>query len=188
MLSELVLKNRSYRSFNNARKVTREELVALVSLARVTPSAANRQPLKYRLVTADEMGKLLPCTKWAAALPQMHFPPEGHEPTAAIAVCHDTAIFENPQSSAVDRGIVGQTMLLGAAELGLGGIMIENFRADAVREALALPENLVPALVIAFGEPDEKIVLEDAADSTKYYRDAENVHHVPKRKLEDLIV
>ena len=85
---ELVRANRSYRSFDPARKVTPEELAYIVSLARITPSAANLQPLRYRLVSGEEMKVLLPCTKWAAALPERHFPPAGHEPTdGSRAVC-----------------------------------------------------------------------------------------------------
>ena len=43
--------------------------------------------------------------------------------------------------------------------------------------------------VIALGTPVERVVLEDMKDGDyKYWRDAEGVHHVPKRKLEELIV
>ena len=46
---ELVLKNRSTRAFDPARRISREELEQLVDLARLTPSAVNLQPLKYLL-------------------------------------------------------------------------------------------------------------------------------------------
>jgi len=45
-------------------------------------------------------------------------------------------------------------------------------------------------LVIALGKPVETVVLEDLPTdgSIRYYRDAQQVHHVPKRSLQDLIV
>lgn len=49
MLTDLVLKNRSYRGYNKSRKVTKEELMELVDIARLCPSSANIQPLCYSL-------------------------------------------------------------------------------------------------------------------------------------------
>ena len=188
---DLVLKNRSYRSFNAARAVTEEELRMLVECARVCPSAANRQPLRYRLIcTPAEMTAVLSYTRWAAALPEWTFPPHGHAPTAAIVICHDRAVVESEIVSATDVGIVAQTMLLAAAEKGLGGCMIGNFNRASLSKTLALAENLVPVLVIALGEPDEEIILETVGEDgdTKYFRDADGVHHVPKRAKEDLLL
>ena len=81
-------------------------------------------------------------------------------------------------------------MLLAAAEKGLGGIMIGNFNPAKVSETLELPENLVPMLIVAFGKPDETIVLTEIkeGESTNYYRDENDVHYVPKRKLEDIVI
>ena len=68
--------------------------------------------------------------------------------------------------------------------------MIGNFSPARLSEALALPERLAPLLIVAFGKPDETIVLTEAApgDSLAYYRDDNDVHYVPKRRLEDVIL
>jgi nitroreductase len=60
---------RSYRRFDEAHRVARETLVALVGLARCTPSAANRQPLKY-ILAADQQtnDRIFPCLAWATYL------------------------------------------------------------------------------------------------------------------------
>ena len=191
MLYELIEKNRSYRSFDPMRRVSGEELRYFVSCARITPSAANRQCLRYRLCASDaDMARVLPHLHWAAALPERHFPPEGHEPPACIVLCHDKRAAENVCASSTDVGIAAQTILLAAAEAGLGGCMIANFAPDALAASLALPEFLTPVLVVALGLPDETVVLEDAAPgaATAYYRDAQDRHHVPKRTLDELIV
>ena len=49
MIKELVKKNRSYRRFYQEKKLTKQQLMELVETARLTPSAANRQPFKYRI-------------------------------------------------------------------------------------------------------------------------------------------
>ena len=74
--------------------------------------------------------------------------------------------------------------------MGLGGIMIGNFSPAKVSEAMKLPETIVPMLIVAFGKPDEKIVLTEVSsgESIKYYRDDQDVHYVPKRKLEDIVI
>ena len=89
-----------------------------------------------------------------------------------------------------DVGIAAQTILLAAVEMGLGGCMIGNFEAGKIRDALELPENLAPLLIVAIGKPAEKIVIKEIApdEPTPYYRDADGVHYVPKRRLEDIII
>ena len=140
-LKELVLKNRSYRGYDESRAVTEEELLGLVELTRYTASGANLQPLKYRIVwEKDKVAQVQACTRWAAALPELKLPYPGTCPTGFIIICQDTAIVPNPSACLRDVGIVAQTMLLGAVELGLGGCMIANFDKPAVRQALQLPE------------------------------------------------
>ena len=86
-------------------------------------------------------------------------------------------------------GITAQTILLAAAEKGLGGCMIGNFSPEKLSAALSLPESLIPMLVVALGKPDETVIITEVTDgNTKYYRDDNDVHYVPKRKLEDIVL
>jgi nitroreductase len=84
-------------------------------------------------------------------------------------------------------GIVAQSMLLAATEMGLGGICIGAFDHAEIKEALALPYE--PLLVIAIGRPAERIELVECneGDSLTYYREG-NTHYVPKIKVDDLII
>ena len=119
----------------------------------------------------------------------MTLPHPGKEPTAFIVICQDTEIDENLSRYQKDVGIVAQTMLLAAVEMGLGGCMIGNFSAGSVHQALGLAENLRPLLILAVGKPDEEIILTDVTDGkTGYYRDGEDRHYVPKRALEDIVL
>lgn len=191
MIRDLVEKSRSYRGYDESRRVSREELEQLVDCARLAPSSVNAQPLRYYLVyEPQEVARLQPLTKWARALQPMQLPHPGHCPTAFLIICHDHSLAPNPDRYQKDVGIVAQTMLLAATEMGLGGCMIGNFVPDQVRAAFSLPDALTPMLVVAIGKPDEKIVLTQVGPdgSVAYYRDERDTHYVPKRKLEDLLL
>lgn len=191
MLKDLVVKNRSYRGYDESVAVSRETLTEFVDCARLCPSSVNKQPLKYYLVWEKEMvNQVQSLTRWARALPEMELPHPGHCPTAFIVICQDSEIDPNLNRYMKDVGIVAQTMLLAAVEKGLGGCMIGNFTAGEVKKTLKLDENYHPLLIVAFGKPDEKIVLTEIPENgdTSYYRDQEDVHYVPKRRLEDELI
>lgn len=191
MFLDLVKQARSHRGFRQDRKVTRQELEHLVECARFTPAARNDQVLKYYLAEKPEMvAAIQPLTKWAGALAELHLPRKGAEPVAYIVICLDGSLAENPAPYQRDVGIVAQTMLLAAAEMGLNGCMIGSFAAGELREKLGLPETIKPQLLLALGEGTDRIVITDVGEdgSTTYYRDAEDTHYVPKRTLEQLIL
>ena len=191
MIKDLVVKSRSYRGYDESRKVSREELLELVDCARFAPSSVNGQPFRYLLVYEKEQVDCLQAlTGWARALPDMKLPHPGKCPTAFIVICQNTEWDDNLNRYLRDVGAVAQTMLLAAAEKDLGGIMIGNFSPEKVAKAMDLPETIVPMLIVAIGRPDEKIVLTEIENgqSTKYYRDEQDVHYVPKRKLEDIVI
>lgn len=191
MFLDLVKQARSHRGFRQDRKVTRQELEHLVECARFTPAARNDQVLKYYLAEKPEtVAAIQSLTKWAGALAELHLPRKGAEPVAYIVICLDGSLAENPAPYQRDVGIVAQTMLLAAAEMGLNGCMIGSFAAGELREKLGLPEAIKPQLLLALGEGTDRIVMTDVGEdgSTTYYRDAEDTHYVPKRTLEQLIL
>jgi nitroreductase len=186
--TELVLKNRSYRRFDGSYRIEERTLKELVGLARITPSSANKQPLKFVLsCSPDWNARIFDTVSWAGYISDWPGPEESERPTAYIVVLFDTAL---QIAADIDVGIASQTILLGAVRMGLGGCMLGSVKKDALAKLLSLHAKLKVSLVIALGKPVEKIVLEDmAADgSVKYYRDASLTHHVPKRKIEELIL
>lgn len=191
MFKDLVMKSRSYRGYDETRRISREELLKIVDCARFAPSSVNQQPLKYYLACEQpQLDVIQPLTGWARALPQMQLPHPGKCPTAFIVICQETEWASNLSRFQRDVGIVAQTMILQAVEMGLGGIMIGNFNPEAVQTALSLPEHIVPMLIVALGKPDETVVIKEVStgEPLRYYRDAEDIHYVPKRKLEDIII
>lgn len=189
MLKDLALKNRSYRGFDSSVKVTMQNLEELVSVARLCAAGANKQPLKYFLSADDKTNEaIFKHTNWAMMLKQS-LPYEGHEPTGYVVICVDTSISANPDACGKDVGIVAQTMMLQAVELGFGGCMIGAFNSADVAKELNLDEKYKPNLILAIGKPDETVVITDIKDGeTKYYRDEKDVHYVPKRTVDELII
>lgn len=188
---ELVKKNRSYRGFDESVMIPREKMLKIVDCARLCPSSVNIQPLKYFISCTKEQNAVIqPLTGWARQLPELDLPFEGHRPTAFVVICHDTDIAENAERFYKDVGITAQTMLLCATDMGYGGCMIGNFVPDKVKTALSLPKNLIPVLIVAFGKPDENIILTEPGENgdVKYYRDKQNNHYVPKRALDEVLI
>jgi len=188
LIAELVKENRSCRRFYEDQAVEPETLKELVSLARISASAANLQPLKY-ILSSDppKNAEIFSCLAWAGYLKDWPGPEEGERPAAYIVVLGDTSISK---SADCDYGIAAQTILLGAREKGLAGCMLGAIDRNALRDLLNIPSQLKILLVLAIGKPREKVVLETVGsdNSIRYWRDNEGVHHVPKRKLEDIIV
>ena len=180
-IDTLLRQNRSYRGYG-AEPVTEEQLRAIVGVYRFVPSGMNAQPLRFRIVTGDDARKVHPLVKLGAALPQEHLPHPGEEPRAYIVIC-----AAGPENRVVDMdiGIAGQSMLLKAADMGLNGIFILNFNAEALQQALTLP--LRPLAVIGLGKGIERIFIVDKTASLSYYRKDGN-HYVPKLALEDVLI
>ncbi len=187
MLRDLVVRNRSYRRFDQEFMVETNTLEQLVELTRFCPSGRNLQPLKYALVNTPEKCKLIfPALAWAGYLKDWDGPAEGERPTAYIVMLEDQNISS---SSQWDQGIAAQTILLGAVDKGLGGCIIASVNKKMVEQQLQLPDHLKVVLVIAIGYPVEKVVVDDLhpGGSIEYWRDSAQVHHVPKRPLSELI-
>jgi len=187
MIKDLISKNRSYRRFYQDHKISYDFLKDLVNLARLSPSGRNLQPLKYFL-SADEQtnAKIFSTLNWAAYLKDWNGPEEGEKPTAYIVILGDTSLTTNFMC---DHGIVSQSMLLGAVENGLGGCIFASINKAKLKELLTLDDHFEILLVIALGKPKEIVVIDEVQDNDiKYYRDENQVHHVPKRSIEELIV
>ena len=183
----IVKKNRSCRRFDNSHKIDKKTLRQLIGLARNCASAANMQPLKY-VICCDENknSEIFSCLGWAAYLRDWKGPVKEEMPGAYIIILGDHNVSDRFWC---DHGITAQTMLLGARFMGLGGCMFAAINIKKIKKALNIAEHLEPKLVLALGKPVEEIQIDDIGKDgdIKYWRDENQVHHVPKRKVEELI-
>lgn len=188
MIADLIKKNRSCRRFHQDHPVSVETLKELVNLARMSASAANRQPLRFILSADPETNKkIFPCLAWAAYLKDWPGPAEGEQPAAYIVILGDTEITTDFWS---DDGIAGWSILLGAREKGLAGCFIGAINKERLRQAIAIDPKYNIMLVIALGEPAETAVIDNVGPDggIRYWRDENGIHHVPKRSLDDIIL
>jgi nitroreductase len=188
MISELVKANRSCRRFYEDHQVELKTLEELVDLARLSASGANLQPLKYILVCdPDVNADIFSCLSWAGYLKDWPGPEPGERPSGYIVILGDTTISKE---FGVDHGIAAQSILLGAREKGLAGCILGTINRKDLRPMLKIESHLKILLVLAIGKPKEEVVIETvgADGNIRYWRDAEAVHHLPKRALTDLIV
>lgn len=188
MIRELVIRNRSYRRFDESVEITFQQLENLVELARFSSSSRNLQPLKYILSESKDLNKIIFSTlSWAGYLKEWPGPQEGERPSAYILMLGDTKVSSG---FSIDPGIAAQSILLGANEMGYGGCIIGTINKDKLEKLLKIPSHLEVLYVIALGKPIEIVQIEDLGENgnIKYWRDENKVHHVPKRLLKDIIV
>ena len=193
----LVRRARTCRRFDETMRVPAEFLYELVNMAHLAPNGANAQRLRFHVVSGEkDCASVFDELAWAAALKDWRGPEPGERPTGYIAILAERVVPGKPAApvTEVDCGIAAQTMMLAArsATPEVAACMFKAFTPHAI-EAMGLDnDKLELKLIMAFGVPAEQQVI-DPVDgnpdgSLNYWRDAQQVHHVPKRPLADVLV
>lgn len=184
MIYGKIVNRRTIRRYQK-REVPEEILVKCVDAARLSPSAANRQPLKYVIVNDEEsLNDVFSTLHWAGYLP-LFSPSEEEMPRAYIIILLDKNISKEAD---YDAGIVAMCISMVAYDEGLGSCILGAVDRNRLREILRVPENLEILLVISLGYPAESPVVERMkGDDVKYWLDEKGVLHVPKRDLKEIV-
>lgn len=151
----LVIRNRrSVRRFTS-QAVAEEDIDALLRAGMAAPTARNRQPWSFVVITQravlDHLAEGLSYGKMLSSA------------TAAIAVCAlpEQANSNMTELAVIDATCAAENMLLAIHALGLGGVWVAAYpygdRMDHVRSVLGIPAAVIPLNVIAVGyAADEK--------------------------------
>ena len=187
MIRDLIVKNRSYRRFHQNHKIETFLLEDLIDLARLSPSAANLQRLRFKICNEEEDNeKVFSTLSWAGYLKDWNGPKIGERPSGYIIILSTEKDIEKV---ACDAGIACQSILLGAVGSELRGCIFASVKKEKLQKLLKIPKEYTICYVIALGKPKENIKLEHVEnDDIKYWRDKNGTHHVPKRKLKDIII
>jgi nitroreductase len=158
----------SVRTFTG-EKISDAQLDTLLRAAMAAPSAINKQPWAFIVVTDEEkiaaLGEALPYSRCS------------NHPAVAIIPCGDLSKAIEGELGAFwinDVSAATENLLLAAHAMGLGavwtGLHPDMNRAKMVQEMLGLPEHIIPLCVVPVGVPAEQPEIKD-----KYK--PENIHY-----------
>ena len=158
----------SVREFTG-EKISAEQIDTLLRAAMAAPSAINKQPWAFIVVTDDKL-----IAKLGEALPYSRC---SNHPACAIIPCGDLSKAIEGEMGAFwinDVSAATENLLLAAHAMGLGavwtGLHPDMNRAKLVQEMLGLPEHIIPLCVVPVGIPAEQPAVKD-----KYK--PENIHY-----------
>ena len=188
-LEKLLEWRRSYRKFDEERKLAKEDIDGILSSIKFASCANNRQFLRFISVESKEkVLEIFDNTRWAASIPNdAGRPKEGERPVYFIAILSDKE--KKLKFDGVDQGLVISNLTLAAAERGIGSCIIGSVLDDKMREILSYDERYTCSLVVAFGYPkiDSSIKEIDLGEDQSYYLDENGNYVVPKYKLDDIV-
>jgi len=177
-----IVSRRSIRRFKQ-KKVSRNLLTKMVNAARLAPSAANLQPLEFVVVDKEEIcQKIFKTLSWAGYLKDWS-PSIKESPDAYIIILVKDK--KNPWYLR-DVSFAAANIVITAENEGLGSCILCKIDKEEIREILKISEEIIIDSVVALGYKAENPVVEDLIDSVKYFKDSQEILHVPKRKLEDI--
>ncbi len=140
----------SVRSFS-PRPVEKEKVTIMLEAAQAAPTAHNAQPyVLYVMQSPEALAQIDACSRNRFGAPLV------------FVICYDKtqawASLEGTSSGPVDCGIIGTHLMFAAHDLGLGSCWVMRFEASILKQALKLPENLVPVSLMPVGYPSETAV------------------------------
>ena len=147
---ELVKNRYSCRAYK-ALNVEKEELDYILECVRYAPSAVNKQPWRFRIITNEgDKAKLQQCYNrdWFKTAPMY----------IIASVLHDEEWVraDGKHHGDIDIAIAVEHLCLAATEQGLATCWVCNFDAALCKESFALPENEEPAVIIPLGYADDQ--------------------------------
>ncbi len=147
-LVDVVLSRRSIRRYEQ-REIPRDVLDRVLEAGRQAPSAANRQPWHF-IVLTDYVLK----NELSQGLFNRHIKDSGF----TVVGCAYTGLRHvgTRKWSIVGTAIALQNMVIAAWAMGVGSCWIGDFREDRVKQLLSIPEKWKVVALVSFGYPAEK--------------------------------
>ena len=144
-LLDVILNRRSIRRYEN-KEIPKDVLDKIVEAGRQSPSAANRQPYRFVIVTDSEIKKELKglVSRFLKDAP------------VVIVGCANPKALLTGKWATVDTTIALENMALAAWSLGIGSCWIGSFNEEKTKELLKIPEDWKVVALVTFGYPAEQ--------------------------------
>jgi len=185
-IKKIIYERRTIRKFK-IQTINTSDLVELIDFARMAPSASNIQSLKYIIVNNQEkVIEVFKNTKWAGYLKGDGSPTIEQRPRAFIIVLNDMIIKK--EGYELDAGASIENILLGAQSKKIGTAWLGAINKVNIKSILEISNQYKIIAAIALGYADYKTKIEDVKNDIKYYLDKEDILHIPKRKISEVIL
>jgi len=171
-----IKERRSIRKFKD-KSIPSTVLEKCVNAGRLSPSAANKQPLKFITIT-KKLEEVFSCTKWAGYLDWE--PDETEMPRAYIGI-----LKKEDYGWDIDAGIAAQSICLTAWNEGVGSCILGSIDREKLQELLPIPSDHKIVYLVALGYPDEEPEVVQSDEKVEYYHEG-GVLKVPKRPIEGI--
>lgn len=139
----------------SSRTVDKSVLELVLNGARIAPSACNRQPWKFMVVTDEDLKVAVQRSydrDWLKTAPAYIVAVGNHDES------WHRSNADNKDHMDIDLAIASEHICLAAAALDLGTCWVCNFDPETLRTGLNIPENLEPVVIIPIGYPAEGTV------------------------------
>lgn len=152
-LMTLLETRRTYRRFDQYKKISSEIIDEILTAQRFASSACNQQKLRYLVVKSPELvEKVFSLTRWAALLPpEIGTPKDGEHPSLFILVLYDRR--KKNKWIDTDAGLAISNMTLAAWNHGVGSCIMDNINRKGLHELLNLDDVIEIHSAVAFGYP-----------------------------------
>ena len=160
---ELTRQRYSERFFDSTKMVEQEKIDRILEAARLSPTAANKQPQRLFVLKSKESLQ----KAQSASFSSLYGAP------VVILLCYDLdSVWHNQHETLLpdynsgeqDCGIVATQMMYAAEEQGVHTIWIRGFDAGALQRVFELPANMIPAMMLPIGYPSA-----NSAPSPKHF-------------------
>lgn len=144
-LVDIVLSRKSVRRYEQT-EIPQDVLDKILEAGRQAPSAANRQPWHFIVLTDYEIKKELSSGVFNRFIKDA--------PVAIVGCAQKDLILG--KWSIVSTAIALQNMVVAAWAMGVGSCWIGDFNEEQVRKLLVIPESWGIVALVSFGYPSEK--------------------------------
>ncbi|MDH5734325.1 MAG: nitroreductase family protein [Candidatus Bathyarchaeota archaeon] len=144
-LVDVILGRRSIRRYE-PEEIPKDVLDKILEAGRQAPSAANRQPWHFIVLTDHEIKKQL--SKWM-------FTKHVKNSAVTIVGCANTGFIDRKWST-ISTSIALQNMAIAAWAMGVGSCWIVGFKESKVKQLLEIPDKWKVVALVSFGYPAEK--------------------------------